>query len=148
MENLEKFLPLKTIKICSEDEPWFSTNLKKLERKMKREYVKHKQSKKWSFLNAAYLEKSEEEKAKYYENIVEDLKLSNPSQWYSKLRVKNQLFNHLMECLMQLSLKKLQINLAKYQISTNHYSQMIYALMESLTTSHTLTWNRSLSLRK
>ena len=86
MENLEKFLPLKTIKICSEDEPWFSTNLKKLERKMKREYVKHKKSKKWSFLNAAYMEKSEEEKAKYYENIVEDLKLSNPSQWYSKLK--------------------------------------------------------------
>ena len=43
-------------------------------------------SKKWSFLNAAYMEKSEEEKAKYYENIVEDLKLSNPSQWYSKLK--------------------------------------------------------------
>ena len=46
LENLNNFLPQKTIKIGSEDQPWFSTKLKKLERKCKREYVKHKKSKK------------------------------------------------------------------------------------------------------
>ena len=30
--------------------------------------------------------KCEESKAKYYEEIVSDLKTSNPGQWYSKLK--------------------------------------------------------------
>ena len=53
---------------------------------MKREYTKHKRSRKWKILNKDYLEKCEEAKEKYYKDIVEDLKLSNPSQWYSKLK--------------------------------------------------------------
>ena len=45
MEKLEKFLPMKTEKNSSDDQPWYSTKLKKFERKMKREYFKHKSQK-------------------------------------------------------------------------------------------------------
>ena len=86
LENLNKFLPLKSHKISSEDQPWFTPKLKKLERQMKREYVKHKKSKKWTNLRGQYVELCSTEKSKYYQNIVEDLKFSNPGQWYSKLK--------------------------------------------------------------
>ena len=53
---------------------------------MQREYAKRKNSKKWKTLYATFLEKFEEEKEKYYKNIVEDLKVSKPGQWHSKLK--------------------------------------------------------------
>ena len=37
-------------------------------------------------LNAAFLAKAEEEKRNYYSNIVSDLKTSNVSQWFSKVK--------------------------------------------------------------
>ena len=86
IDSLDKFLPLKTIKICSEDSPWYSPKLKKFDRRQKREYSKHKKSDKWNTLNEMYVEKCAEEKAKYYKNIVEDLKTSQPGMWYSKLK--------------------------------------------------------------
>ena len=80
MENLHKFLPTKTLKICSEDQPWFNNQLRRSDGRQKREYAKNKKSNKWNALNAKYLEKSDEVKEKYYKNIVEDLKVSNPGQ--------------------------------------------------------------------
>ena len=38
MSKIDCYLPEKTLKISSEDKPWFSQKLKKLDRKMKREY--------------------------------------------------------------------------------------------------------------
>ena len=49
---------------------------------MKREYAKSKQSQKWSAMNEAFLEKCSEEKQKCYDNVVSDLKESNPVRWY------------------------------------------------------------------
>ena len=86
LEQLNKFLPLKTEKICSEDAPWFNSNLKKLDRSRKREYTKNKNSEKWETLNEKFLEKYAEQKVYYYQNMVEDLKTSQPGQWYSKLK--------------------------------------------------------------
>ena len=53
---------------------------------MKREYIKHGKSEKWIFMNQTYIKKCKQAKKDYYVNIVEDLKLSNPSKWYSKLK--------------------------------------------------------------
>ena len=47
IENLDKFLPQKTIRICSEDQPWYTEKLKKMSRRMKREYTKNKKSESW-----------------------------------------------------------------------------------------------------
>ena len=69
MENLDKFLPTKTLKIGSEDQPWFNNQLRRLDRRQKREYAKNKKSNKLNSLNAKYLEKSDEVKEKYYKNI-------------------------------------------------------------------------------
>jgi hypothetical protein len=39
--KLNDFFPLKTMRLCDDDEPWFSAKLKKLHRKLKREFFKH-----------------------------------------------------------------------------------------------------------
>ena len=41
---------------------------------------------KWKDLNDKYKEALIQAKSQYYKNIIKDLKVSNPSQWYSKLK--------------------------------------------------------------
>lgn len=47
MEQLDKYLPNKIIKLTSDDQPWFTNELKEVDRKRKREYLKNKKSAKW-----------------------------------------------------------------------------------------------------
>ena len=42
--------------------------------------------KKWKKLNSDFEEKASFAKERYYENIVQDLKESNPGQWHSKVK--------------------------------------------------------------
>ena len=84
MEKLNLYLPQKTAKFTSDDQPWVTPEIKSIDRKKKREYVKHRKSEKWKRLNEQFQTKCKQAKASYYTNIVEDLKTSNPSQWYSK----------------------------------------------------------------
>ena len=86
MDNFKRCFPVKIFKVCEDDQPWFSKSLKKLDRLRKREFFKHKKSEKWEKLNKQFQERCEEEKVKYYENIVCDLKEPNISQWYSKVK--------------------------------------------------------------
>ena len=86
MDNYNKCFPVKSLKICDDDQPWVSKSLKKLDRLRKREFLKHKKSPKWESLNKSFQDKCKEEKQKYYSNIVCDLKQSNISQWYSKVK--------------------------------------------------------------
>ena len=86
MEKLNLYLPQKTAKFTSDDQPWVTPEIKSIDRKKKREYVKHRKSEKWKRLNEQFQTKCKQAKASYYTNIVEDLKTSNPSQWYSKLK--------------------------------------------------------------
>ena len=86
LQNYRRCFPTKSFKVCPEDRPWVSAELKTLHRRVKREYFKHKKSEKWSRLNQEYKERCLFEKEKYYQNIVTDLKTSNPSRWYSKVK--------------------------------------------------------------
>ena len=86
VENYRRCFPTKSFKVCQEDRPWVSAELKALHRKVKKEYFRNKKSEKWTKLNQEYVERCLLEKEKYYQNIVEDLKTSNPSKWYSKVK--------------------------------------------------------------
>ena len=86
VEKLDDHLPVKTIKIRAGDHPWISNEIKILDRKQKREYRKNKKSRKWKRLNGIFLSKSKKAKQDYSKNIVSDLKTSNQSQWYSKVK--------------------------------------------------------------
>ena len=86
LEKYYRVFPMKCIKLCRDDKPWFSARLKKLDRDRKREFFKNKMSNKWVRLNEEFLNQCEDEKVGYFENIVKDLKDSNPGQWYSKIK--------------------------------------------------------------
>ena len=83
---VNKYLPSKTIRVASDDEPWYSQPLKKLDRKRRREYNKHRRSQKYLDLNGSYLEKLAKAKKSYKRNMIDDIKNSKPGEWYSKLK--------------------------------------------------------------
>ena len=86
MSKYYECFPLKTIKLCDDDDPWVTSMVKQLDRAQRREFYKNQKSDKWVKLNTEYLKLCEKEKERYANNIVLDLKTSNPSKWYSKLK--------------------------------------------------------------
>ena len=68
------------------DQVWITPEIKDISRRKRREFYKHRKSSKWKILNKQFEEKCENAKHSYYNNIVSDLKNSNPGQWYSKLK--------------------------------------------------------------
>ena len=86
LKKLDEYLPVKSLKIRFGDLAWISNEIKILDRKQKREYRKNKKSRKWKWLHSLYLSKSKKAKQDYSKNIVNDLKTSNQSQWYSKVK--------------------------------------------------------------
>ena len=74
------------MKLCEDDNPWVTSKIKQLDRLRRREYYKNQKSDKWRKLNTNFLVLCEEEKKRYAEQIVVDLKTSNPSKWYSKIK--------------------------------------------------------------
>ena len=86
MDKVNLFFPVKTIRINENDKPWINPQLIQLDRKRKKEYNRHQKSDKWREMNSNFQEKSTEMKESYYKNMVQDLKISNPGQWYSKVK--------------------------------------------------------------
>ena len=86
LKKLDQYLPQKKMKIRSDDREWINSDIKSIDRRRKREYNKHKRSAKWEELDQKFQQKCEKAKINYAENIVNDLKHSDPSQWYSKLK--------------------------------------------------------------
>ena len=86
VDKMNECLPVKTLRISSDDKPWMNKELKDLDRKCKREYQKHQKSEKWGNLRSIFKLKCKIAKKKYYEKTVHDLKTSNISQWYSKVK--------------------------------------------------------------
>jgi hypothetical protein len=86
MEQINCFLPEKTVRFTSDDHPWTTSEIKDIARRKKREFFKRRKSIKWKRLNKLLETKCETAKLNYYTNIVSDLKSSNPGQWYSKLK--------------------------------------------------------------
>ena len=86
LTKCNEFLPIKRRVISSDDQPFCTEEMKRLKRLKSREFQKHRRSIKWRELNARYKREVSLAKKKYYKQIIQDLKKSNPSQWYSKLK--------------------------------------------------------------
>ena len=85
-DQVNSFFPLKSSTHTTDDSPWCNDKVKRIKIIKCREYRKHRMSKKWADLDLKYKSVLGEAKEKYYTNIVKDLKISKPSQWYSKLK--------------------------------------------------------------
>ena len=86
LKKLDEFLPQKNKTVTSDDQPFYSEKMKRLKRLKSREYHKNRKSVKWMELNKNYKKEVAKAKKKYYREIIKDLKTSNVSQWFSKLK--------------------------------------------------------------
>ena len=86
MNKVEEFMPEKILTFSSDDKPFFTPELKRLDRQRKHEYRRHRRSLRWHNLNKAFKSKLAEAKAGFYASRVKDLKQGDPGQWYSKLK--------------------------------------------------------------
>ena len=91
MSKLDQYLPVKTVSFSSDDQPWFTPELKELDKRRKYEYRKHRRSFHWKTLNSKFKNKVSAIKASYYKKKIEDLREGKPGQWYSLLK---QLSSH------------------------------------------------------
>ena len=57
MKQFYETFPLKTFKVCSEDQPWITKSLKLMDRKQKREFSKNQKSPKWKKMNQIFEQK-------------------------------------------------------------------------------------------
>ena len=83
---MEEIFPSKILKITSQDKPWVRQEVKLLDRRCKREFYEDHKSDKWQELYKKFKDKCWSAKESYYKNMVEDLKQTNMSQWYSKVK--------------------------------------------------------------
>ena len=74
------------MKINSDDQPWISFKLKRLDRRRKRVFRKERKSEKWKKLDKLFKQEMKSEKEKFYQQSVADLKLANPSKWFTCLK--------------------------------------------------------------
>ena len=86
MEKVDEYLPEKTVSLSSDDQPWFTPELKELDKKRKTEYRRHRKSARWSVLNKRFKTKVADSKNKFYQRRIEDLKEGKPGQWHSLLK--------------------------------------------------------------
>ena len=86
MTKFESIFPEKIRKISSDDAPWMTNKLKKLDRKRKRIYHKQRRSEKWKTLDTKFKKEVKCAKESFYRKMISDLRKKNPSQWYSSLK--------------------------------------------------------------
>ena len=78
--KLDKFLPKKTVRMSKNfDKPYITQELKKLDRKLKREYRKHHKSEKYLSLKKAFDEKFKKAAQAYIDKNVRSLKEDDPN---------------------------------------------------------------------
>ena len=83
----------KTLKISTDDQPWISQKLKKLDRRRKRLYHKYRRSPKWKELDKQFKKEVKTAKSSFYSKMVADLKDKDPSKWYKAVKRMNSYEN-------------------------------------------------------
>ena len=86
LAKLDEIFPVKNRKIQSNDQPWISQKLKKLDRRRKRLYRKERRSVNWKKLDKMFKNEVKCAKAAFYKQTVAELKLKKPGQWYQCLK--------------------------------------------------------------
>ena len=84
--KLDETCPEKVTKVASDDQPWFTDKLKRLDRKKRREYKKNRSSDKYKNLKKLYDTKVKAAKKSFKTKMIDDVLTSKDREWYSKLK--------------------------------------------------------------
>ena len=79
---MDHYFPEKVTKVSNIDQKWMNPKLKSLQRKVQREFFKHRQSDKWRNLKRRFRRMKRKAIKSFHSNFVTELKQSNPSNWY------------------------------------------------------------------
>ena len=88
LDKLNAFCPEKKRKISSDDQPFYTEQLKRLDKKH-REYIRNRRSrrsKRYKRLEELYDKKVSEEKINFKSKMIDDVMTARDGQWYSKLK--------------------------------------------------------------
>ena len=85
-ENLNSFLPEKTVKISTFDKKWFSPSLRRLHRQKQREFFLHRYSDKFKRLNKAFRKLKKRSIRDYYVTLTDKLKSSNLCNYFKVVK--------------------------------------------------------------
>ena len=86
LNTCNQIIPEKTRKVSSDDQPWFTERLQRLNKKKKIEYHKNRRSEKWMKLNNKYKKCVLKTKQNFYDKNIKKLRQVKPHQWYSTLK--------------------------------------------------------------
>ena len=86
LEKLNQYCPQKEVKLSSHDKPFFTAELKKLDRQRNREYLKRGKSEKYMKLKKLFDVKYKSAAAKYLDKNLEELREAKPGQIFSVLK--------------------------------------------------------------
>ena len=86
MEIVNNIAPEKSRNIASDDKPWFTEPLKTLDKKRRREFNKNRRSERYFRLQKEFKSKCAHSKKKFFNDMVSQVKDSDPSRWYSLLK--------------------------------------------------------------
>ena len=84
--NLNKYCPVKEMKIGSQDKPFINAELKKIDRRKRREYQKRGKSEKFLELKKQFDQKYKDAAEKYLNKQMDELRVSKPGQAFSVLK--------------------------------------------------------------
>ena len=70
LDKFHLFFPEKTLKINSDDQPWMTSKLKKLDRRRKRVYQRERRSEKWQQCDKIFKKEKKQAKSSFYKNII------------------------------------------------------------------------------
>ena len=107
ISKLDEFFPQKTRKIQSDDQPWMTQKLKKMDRTRRRLFRKERKSEKWNNCNKMFKKEVKNAKSSFYKKSVAELKTKKPGQWYQSLkklppltskRMSSQMWQKLATC--------------------------------------------------
>ena len=74
MQNLDKYCPVKEMKISSKDKPFINAELKRIDRQKKREYQKRDKTEKFKYLKKQFDTKYKEAAKNYLNKDMDELR--------------------------------------------------------------------------
>ena len=86
MNKLNEVCPEKDKKISSDDDPWYTEKLKKLQRKKSRIFRKNRNSEKYKKLRKLYDTEVIKAKKEFKKKSIDDVLTAKSAQWYRKLK--------------------------------------------------------------
>ena len=86
LSKLDKFFPVKSFKLGSQDKAWINGELKQLKRIKMREWIKRGKSKKYEKLSEEFDQKYAKAAKKYMNNKIDALKNSKPGKAFGILK--------------------------------------------------------------